>query len=159
MSARKRYRPYGVNRMAHIVAMAGATKLSRTDVMARASRVHDACKAIITGKATRDDWTHLADCVNIIEELGRMRLVAGQDVVESTQDVIVGILDRKRDTGSLALYAIEVCVLQGFAADYSTILNGITQSEYMTAQQRVEDRIRRVLSGERIPASTRVVMA
>lgn len=159
MSARKRYRPYGINRWAHVVAMAGATKLSKDDALVRAARVHDACTAIITGKATRDDWTHLADCVNIIEQLCTMRLVAGQEVIEATQDVIVGILDRKRDTGSLALYAIEVSVLQGFAADYSTVLCGITQSEYMQAQQRVEDRIRRVLSGERLPASTRVVVA
>lgn len=159
MSARKRYRPSGVNRFAHIVAMAGATKLSKDDALVRAARVHDACTAIVTGKASRDDWTHLADCVNIVEELGRMRLVAGQDVIESTQDVIVGILDRRRETGSLALYAAEVAVLQGFATDYSAVLCGITQSEYMQAQQRVEDRIRRVLSGERLPASTRVVVA
>jgi hypothetical protein len=159
MSARKRYRPYGVNRFAHAVAMAGAALLSKDDVLQRASYVHECCTAIITGKASKTEWRHLADCVNVVEELCRMRLVDGQTTLEATQDVIVGILDRKRDTGSVALYAIEVGVLQAFAADYSAVLSGITQSEYMQAQTRVEDRIRRVLSGERIPASTRVVVA
>ena len=50
-------------------------------------------------------------------------------------------------------------VLRDFAEDYVGLLSGVTQQQYMIAQRGVEDRIRRILSGERIPASIRVVEA
>ncbi len=57
------------------------------------------------------------------------------------------------------LMAMMGAALQDFAADYASILGGVTQQQYMLAQRGVEDRIRRILSGERIPASVRVVEA
>ena len=57
------------------------------------------------------------------------------------------------------MHQVEKAALRGFSADYAGLLSGVTQREYMVAQRRVEDRIRRILSGERIAVSTRILEA
>jgi hypothetical protein len=156
---RKKYRPIPVNPRAYLVAMMGACSLSRDDVLIRAESLHSKVELIAQGKATQDDWRWVFDCINAVEELCRMKIAQGLDVVESLQEVMAEVLDRQKATGTKALRASELAALRDFAADYTEILSGVTQQQYMTAQRRVEDRIRRVLSGERIPASWKVVEA
>lgn len=156
---RSSYRPKGVNPIAHLMAMMGAAALSRDDVLRRAMRLRLAVDEACIGRATPDDWRQVFDAVNMAEQLIRMKLCAGREVVEGLQETIEAIHDRQRTTGTKALHQAERAMLQSFAVDYADILGGVTQQQYMLAQRGVEDRIRRILSGERIPASVRVVEA
>lgn len=156
---RSSYRPKGVNPTAHVMAMMGAACLSRSDVLLRAERVRFAVDQAGLGQATQADWRQVFDAVNMVEQFIRMKVCAGRDVVEGLQGAIEAIHDRQRAMGTRALYQAERAALQDFAADYAGILSGVTQQQYMLAQRGVEDRIRRILSGERIPASVRVVEA
>ena len=99
------------------------------------------------------------DAVNMAEQLIRSKLAAGRDVVDDLQEAIVAIMDRQRGTPSRALHQAEQDALRDFSADYAGLLSGVTQQQYMMAQRGVDDRIRRILSGERIPASMRIVEA
>lgn len=159
MRKRSSYRPRHVNPTAHLMAMMGACALSRDDVLIRADNLRAKVELVAQGKATQDDWRWIFDCLNAVEELCLMKIAQGLDVVESLQEVMAEVLDRQKATGTKALRASELAALRDFAADYTEILSGVTQQQYMTAQRRVEDRIRRVLSGERIPASWKVVEA
>ena len=156
---RSSYRPKGVNPTAHLMAMMGAATLSRNDVLLRAERLKLAVDQACMGQATPADWRQVFDAVNMTEQLIRMRVAQGREVVEGLQEAIEAIHDRQRDTGTKGLKADERAMLRDFAADYASILGGVTQQQYMLAQRGVEDRIRRILSGERIPASVRVVEA
>ena len=159
MRKRSSYRPKGINPNAHIMAMMGAAALSTTDVLLRAERVSLSVRQACIGQATAADWRQIFDAVNMAEQFIRMKLAAGREVVEGLQDLIEAIHDRQRDTGTKALRQAEKEMLQDFAADYACILSGVTQQQHMLAQRAVEDRVRRILSGERIPASVRVVEA
>ena len=159
MRKRSSYKPRPVNPSAHIVAMLGAGRLSVTDTIKRAQNLHDAIERASRAEASQDDWRLIFDAINIIEQLCRMRVLEGLDVLEGLQETVVSIMDRAKKTGTKALRASELAALREFRADYATVLRGVTQQQYFRAQAAVEDRIRRVLSGERIPASVRVVEA
>ena len=159
MRKRSSYRPKSVNPQAHLMAMMGAARLTTTDVLLRAERVRMAVDQACIGAATNDDWRQIFDAVNMAEQMIRAKLAAGRDVVDDLQEAIVAILDRQRGTPSRALHQAEKDALRDFAADYAGLLSGVTQQQYMTAQRGVEDRIRRILSGEHIPASIRIVEA
>lgn len=159
MKKRSSYRPTGINPNAHIMAMMGACRLSTTDALWRAERVHLAVEDACTGRADAECWRVVFDAVNMAEQLIRQKLAAGRDVVDSLQDTIAVIVERERTDGTRAMHSAEKTALRGFAADYAGLLSGVTQQQYMQAQRGVEDRIRRILSGERIPASIRIVEA
>lgn len=156
---RSTYRPKGVNPTAHLMAMMGAARLSTTDALRRAQALHDHVAEICAGRASDADWRGLFDAVNMAEQLISMRVASGREAVNELQQQVIAICDRQRETLTRALYPAEVLALRDFAADYAGLLSGVTQQQYLRAQLRVEDRIRRVLSGERIPASVRVVDA
>jgi hypothetical protein len=159
MSDRKKYRPYGVNPTAHVMAMMGAACMSKTDALTRADRLAQCVEKASRAEASLNDWRHLFDCVNITEELCKAKVAQGLEVIEALQVVIADIHDRHKATGTRSLRAAELAALRDFAADYAAIISGVTQQQYMQAQCKVEDRVRRILSGERIPASVRVVEA
>lgn len=156
---RKKYRPYGVNPTAHLVALMGVQLLSKSDVLKRAVRLRECVELAAKGTASIEDWRHLFDCVNVLEQLARMRVVKGQEAIEAVQEVIAGIHDRHKATGTKALRFNELAALRDLASDYAEIISGVTTQQYFLAQRGVEDRIRRVLSGERMPVSMRVVEA
>lgn len=152
-----KYKPKGVNPMAHVMAMMGACRLSTDDALLRAERVRGAVDAACTGRASQQSWRLLFDAVNVAEQLVRAKRATGRDAVDSLQDTIAVIVDRERTDGTRALHAAEIAALRGFAADYAGLLSGLTQQQYMQARAGVEDRIRRILSGEKLPASIRVI--
>ena len=159
MRKRSSYRPKGVNPTAYLMAMMGNATLSRTDVLIRAERVKLAVDQACMGQATPADWRQVFDAVNMAEQFIRAKVCEGREVVEGLQETIEAIHDRQRATGTKALHQAERDMLKDFAADYAGILSGVTQQQYMQAQRAVEDRVRRILSGERIPASVRVLEA
>lgn len=157
MRKRSSYRPKGAMPNAHLIAMMGTCRLSTTDALLRAERVRLAVDDACGGRADVTAWRTIFDAVNMAEQLIRMKSAAGRDVVESLQDTIAVIVDRQTTEGTRALHQVEMAALRGFAADYAGLLSGVTQREYMVAQRGVEDRVRRILSGERIPVSVRVI--
>jgi len=159
MRKRSSYRPRNVNPTAHVMAMMGAACLSKDDVIKRGMNLRDAVERASRAQATKDDWRLIFDCINVIEQLARMKVVQGLDVLEALQATVLQIMDRQRSAGIKALRSSELADLRGFAADYATVLSGVTQQQYMNAQRAVEDRIRRLLSSETIPASVHVVEA
>lgn len=159
MRKRSSYRPKGANPTAHLMAMMGVQVLPKDDALLRAERLRFAVDDACQGKCDTKGWRLIFDCVNLAEQLCKMRAVHGIEVIDAMQDTISIIFDRQQQQGTRALYPAEIAALRDFAADYAGILSGVTMSEYMNAQRGVEDRIRRILSGERIPASVRVLEA
>lgn len=157
MRKRSKYKPKAVNPQAHLMAMMGASLMSPTDALLRAEKVRLAVEDAAQGRCDVAGWRIIFDAVNMAEELGRKRVVSGS--VDGLQGLIEAIHGRQRATGTKALYAAEIAALRDFAADYADVLCGVTQQQYMVAQRGVEDRIRRILSTERIPASVRIVEA
>lgn len=159
MRKRSSYRPRGVNVSAHLVAMLGAAKMGMDDVIARASALRASVDAACRGMASRPDWAQVFDAVNMAEQWARSGLVDGLDEILRLQDFIVGALDRQDATKTKALKQDEREALQAFAADYAGILSAVTHREYFEAQRAVEQRVRRVLAGEKIGVGVRVVEA
>ena len=157
MRKRSKYRPTGANPSAYLIAIMGAARMSTTDALVRAQALHAQVEAACGGRATPADWRGIFDAVNMAEQWMRMKVAAGIDIIESLQVTIESLIARQRETGSKALHQAEKNALMGFSADYAGLLSGVTQQQYLIAQRGVEDRIRRILSGERISVSTRVV--
>jgi hypothetical protein len=155
---RSSYRPRGANPTAHLMAMQGAMKLSAVDVRQRALPVLVAVDAISRGEANTENWRAVFDALNMAEQWAHMRVAQDDGAVSQMQQAIVDVLDRQRETGAKALRHDELATLRAFAVDYEALLAGVTHSEYFHAQQRVEERIRRVLAGER-PPDARVIEA
>jgi hypothetical protein len=139
--------------------MLGAARMHRDDVLQRAAALHAAVDQACRGRAERADWRLIFDAVNVAEQLVMHRVASGLDAVQDVQAQIMRIHDRQKARGTKALYAEEVQTLRAFAADYAEILSGVSNAEYFAAQAGVEARVRRVLAGERIPASMHVVEA
>ena len=152
MRKRSSYKPKGVNPLAYKLAMQGAACLSVEDAAIRASRVRLAVEDASKGTATVTQWRDIFDAVNMAEAWLRLRVADGLDVIEAMQSTVETVMDRQKDTGTKALYPHELAALRDFAADYAEILKGVTHQEYFKAQQMVENRTRRILRGELMPA-------
>lgn len=156
---RRPYRPAGVNPRAHIVAMSGAKTLSVDDALVRAERVRLAVEDIVIGLGSKAQWREIFDALNMAEAWSRQGVTQGLDVVIGAQDAVCDLLDRQESNGSTALYPHEIAMLRDFAADYACLLAGVSQRQYFVAQQAVERRVRRVMSGEQISADVCAVTA
>lgn len=109
MRKRSSYRPQGANPQAWIVAMQGASLLSKSDQASRAMKVHLAVDAIRRGEASTDEWRDVFDALNMVEAFAGMPSVmqGASEFVQHQQETIVAILDRQKATGSKALKAID----------------------------------------------------
>ena len=88
-----------MNPQAHVMAMMGAAALSSDDVLIRASRLRLAVDQACMGQATPADWRVVFDAVNMAEQLIRMKLCAGREVVEGLQETIVAARKFDANTG------------------------------------------------------------
>lgn len=146
---RSKYRPYGVNPTAHLVAIQGVAWLSRDDQTRWALAIDDAVRAVARGRATQAQWGEIFDAVNLVEELVTMRLARDADgLVQSAQDACMAILDRQRASGIRAARASELAALAALRAGWVTLMGGITQSERFAAGEAVKRRVQRALAGE-----------
>ena len=139
--------------------MMGAARMSVDDVLQRAGALRMAVDAACRGHGTKADWMLVFDAVNMTEQWARTGLVSGQDSIEELQAHILAALDRKRLNGTTGLTVDERVALAAFACDYASILSAVSNRDYFDAQRAVESRVRRVLSGERMPAGVHVVEA
>ena len=144
----KAYRPRGVNPTAHLVAIQGASRLSLDDRLAWGLALEAAISAIRTATATEADWSTVFDGVNLVEQLVRMRLAPDTDgLVQAAQDACVAITDRQRATGVRAARATELAALTDLRASFVGLMDGISHSERLAADNAVAHRVRRALAG------------
>ena len=145
---RSKYRPYGVNPSAHLVAIQGAAWISRDDQTVWALALDDAVRAVARGQASQAHWSEIFDSVNLVEQLVRMRKAQDPNgLVQAAQDACVAMIDRQRDTGTRAARASELAALDALRAGWVTLMGGITQAERFEAGERVKRRVRHALAG------------
>lgn len=144
----KRYRPYGINLTVHEVAIQGASRLSLDDRLAWGLALEAAISAIRTATATEADWSTVFDGVNLVEQLVRMRLAPDTDgLVQAAQDACVAITDRQRATGVRAARATELAALTDLRASFVGLMDGISHSERLAADNAVKRRRHHALAG------------
>jgi hypothetical protein len=106
MRKRSSYRPRGVNRTAHLVAIHGAALLSRDDRTVWALELRGALDAVREARATKAHWDTIFDSVNLAEELTRVRLASDPSgVIRDAQQACAGIIQRMQTTGTRAARA------------------------------------------------------
>lgn len=144
----KRYKPYGINPTAHLVAIQGASLLSLQDRSAWALQLESAIAGIRTGTATEADWRIIFDAVNLVEQLVLMRLASDADgLVQAAQNACIAITDRQRTTGVRAARATELAALTDLRASFVGLMDGISHSERLAADQAVARRVKAALAG------------
>ena len=149
MKKRSRYKPKPVNMAAHLVAIQGVCKLTRTDAIRFSMQVQDAVTLISQGQADKQHWQKLFSAINIMEALVMMGKAKDDDkAIEQMQTAVIDILDRTKQTGSKALYPHELATLREIVATYADLLCEITHSELFAASEMSEERIIRALKGK-----------
>jgi hypothetical protein len=154
VSKRKAYRPRPVKPHAYLIAIQGAALLSEADRLERANRLAAAVEVACMGAAERPQWALIVDALNMAEMFARQRVGVGRDalpLIEGLQTTVETILDRRK-AGSKALHASERDDLRAFAEAYADLLGTVTHRQYFEAQEAAENRARRILAGEKIPA-------
>lgn len=144
MSARKAYRPkHRASTNTLFVAMQGVMLLTPQDVAKASEPVTTAITSIAQGAGSQTHWQAVFDALNMLEQFGRMPKVMrnAQDYIHSMQQVIVGILDRQRETGSKALHAHELADLRGFEDQWREVLSTVTCAEYFQCQEKTHKRL------------------
>ncbi len=152
MKPRKKYRPKPVNPTVYLLAMQGASLLSQQDRLERTNRLSAAVEVACMGCATREHWALIVDSLNMAEMFARHKVAAGLGEIYAMQVLVEEILNRQKATGTKALKAQEQADLRAYAEAYSDLLAGVTHRQYFEAQEAAENRARRILAGERIPA-------
>lgn len=148
MSTRKRYRPkHRASTLSPFIAMQGVRLLSPEDVEKASEPVTTAITSIAQGGGSQEHWQSVFDALNMLEQFGRMPKVMrnADDYIGTMQEVIVGILDRKRDTGSAALHAHELADLRGFSELWKEVLSTVTCAEYFRCQEKTHKRLVSIL--------------
>ena len=147
MRKRSSYRPRGVNPTAHLVAMHGASLLSRDDRTIWALELRDALDAVREARATQRQWGVIFDAVNLAEELCRMGLASDPDrVISAAQDVCAEVIGRQAK-GIRAVRAAELSALRDLEAAMIDILAAVTHAERFRAEQTIRARTRAALAG------------
>ena len=152
MKPRKKYRPQPVNPTVYLLAMQGASLLSEQDRLERTNRLAAAVEVACMGQAGQPQWALIVDSLNMAEMFARHKVAAGLDAIYAMQETVEAILIRQKETGTKALKANEQADLRAYAEAYAELLAGVTHRQYFMAQQSAENRARRILAGERIPA-------
>ena len=156
---RKRYRPKGVNPTVLVLAGIGQAKLTQADQDERTGPPRLALEQISKGQASQADWQAIFDVINMLDRFVRMPTVmrGGRDYLTSIQAVIIGILDRQRETKTRALYPGEIEDLRGLLELWREILSTVTNREFYEAQTRAHARVVSVLRSKTPNPQGRVV--
>lgn len=130
------------------LAMHGASLLAKHDQAVQAMNTRMAIDDVLCGTRSRENWRVVFDMTNLIEELCRNPRVArgAEPFVASLQGAIVTIMDRHKESGSTAMRASEVAVLNEAHALFVELLSFVTYRDLAQAQAGVTARIRHALS-------------
>ena len=147
MRKRSKYKPKHVNNMAHIIAMQGACKLTRSDALWFSMTLQDAVDMISQGKANKGHWQQIFTVINIMEALvvmGKAKDEGG--AISQMQTAVIDVLDRTKKTGTKALYPQELATLRDIVAVYTDLLCEITHSELFAASEMSTKRVIKALT-------------
>lgn len=150
MRPRKQYKPKGVSPVSWQIAIQGQCLLSKPDQETRVKLLSDAVDKIGKGQGDKPTWQAVFDCMNMLEAFSRMPKVmrGAEDYIESMQAVIVGLLDRQKQTGTKALYPSELADLRGLVETWADVLSTVTHHEYFEAEERTHQRLKAILSSK-----------
>ena len=152
MKPRKKYKPRPINLTVHLLAMQGASLLSAEDRLERTNRLATAVEVACMGCAERQHWALIVDSLNMAEMFARHHVAVGLGEIYALQVLVEEILNRQKATGTKAIKHQEQMDLRAYAEGYAELLAGVTHRQYFEAQEAAENRARRILAGERVPA-------
>lgn len=150
---RRQVRP--INPLAYQAALIGTCKMTFEDATRRAIGLALAVDEARQGRQSAAHWREIFDALNITAELVRSKVAqdpAGN--IARLEAMAVDMMARFNALGSATLRREELQALREFSADYAGLLQGVTMGEYFNACAKVEARVRRVLSGERMACAT-----
>lgn len=102
-------------------------------------------------------WRDLSDAINILESLKEMGLVADDgDEITRAKDAMGEAGARHQETGTLRLSGPGIQTLRALLDDYSEVVRGVTERDFIRACYRTEARIRQILRGN-VRAGDRVI--
>jgi hypothetical protein len=146
MKPRKRYKPRGVNPLAHLVAIQGAAMLTLDDRIRWAMQIEDAINAVQTAQAETGHWTAIFDAVNLVEQLVLDGFAKDTDgIVNAAQEAVVAIMDRRISTGVKAARASELKALRTLAGAWSDLMDNITHQQRFASEERLYHRLRKAM--------------
>lgn len=150
MKPRKQYKPKGVSIESWKIAIQGSCLLSKSDQESRVNLLSEAIGKIARGQGSKEIWQAVFDCMNMLEAFSRMPKVMrnANDYIESMQAVIVGLLDRQKQTGTKALYPSELIDLRGLVDTWRDVLSTVTHAEYFQAEERTHQRLKAILASK-----------
>lgn len=138
---------------------------SPTQPISDASRLHiltqmwSGLAAIERGDApTKDDWSILSDCVNMLETLIEMGVC--EDTSGLLQDAITGLA--KAGTRNLAGAAIRldaagIQAVRAVLESYAEIIAVVPYRTLVRCHRKTEKRIREILRGKKRPADVKLI--
>lgn len=161
MSKRKRYRPKPANPNVLALACIGQSKLTAEDQEARIAPPRLALEQITKGQSSQAAWQAIFDVINMLDRFVKMPTVMrhGKDYLNTMQGVVVTILDRQKETGTKALYPVELEDLRGLVDLWSELLATVTHREYSMAEDRAHARLVSVLRSKKPVPGVRVCEA
>lgn len=147
MKKRSAYRPRGVNPEAWKVGIQGAALLSKSDQLKTLARVACSVDDLAACKPSREAWSAVFDCINLLEAFTTNGLIksGGVELVDSLQETVVDAMTRQRDSGSNVLRPCEVQALREMVATYGEVLSICTNRELFAAMERVERKVSQAL--------------
>lgn len=147
---RKAYRPRPVHSNALQVAITGAAKLPRADVVRQMAVARQALAEFSAGRHCPTHWRSLADTANMAESLALLGIGSGpnaQDVITQAQAVLAHVATRHAQRGSWTLYAAELDTLQWLLTLHHVQLGECTYTEFERAFADTRNRVAQARAG------------
>ena len=95
-----------------------------------------------------DAWRELSDAVNILESLVDMGIVSDDDQqIIDAKNAMGHAGARHQETGVMRLTGEGIQILRGLLEDYGTVVQALTERQFISACRRTERRVRQILRG------------
>lgn len=95
-----------------------------------------------------DAWRDMSDAVNILESLVEMGIVSDDgDQITAAKNAMGQAGARHLESGALRLSGEGIQVMRGLLEDYGTVVQALTERQFVSACRRTERRVRQILRG------------
>ncbi len=151
MRKRSKYRPQGVNVLAHQVAARGAALLTEADVQGFVVPVRQAVERITTASETLDDWRNVFGAVNVTEAMLESRVSGDRphewrEWITEVQTAMLAVISRRATRKQAAIHAEEARHLRSIIGTYETACRAVTCRQMLEAQRRAGRKVAQALS-------------
>lgn len=162
MRKRSKYRPLGVNRLAHQMAMRGAALLDERDIAEFVGPVRQAVGRITLAEEARDDWREVFRAVNVTEALLEARVSGDRphewrQWLEEVQTAALDVVSRRTDRPKAALHAEEARRLRSIVGTYETACRSVTCRQMLEARRRADRKVSQALARPDVPCGVTVI--